>query len=189
MKVTNRKQLREILNCEKQVYGISIKSFLWGYLTQRQFFKIWQWLYYSRKSDYYAYKYSKNNLYKPLYMYYLRRKNVLALKLGFDIDTQNVGKGLLIYHAGATVINGEAIVGEGCILHGNNCIGNKGPEGSACPKIGNRVEIGVGANIVGGVSIPDDCIIGAGAVVLNTFNKRGSIIAGVPAREIKYKET
>lgn len=185
MQITSIKQLCDILSYEKRVYGITFKSFLWGSITQRQFYKIWRWLYYSRKSDYYAYMYTQNSIYKFLYMYYLRKKNVLSLKLGFDIDTTNIGKGLLIYHAGATVINGGAKIGENCILHGNNCIGNKGPAGSSCPIIGDRVEIGVGAKIVGGVKLPDDCVVGAGAIVIRSFDKKGSIIGGVPARVIK----
>lgn len=182
MTITNKKPLFDILNYEKQVYNISFKSFLWGSITQRQFYKIWRLLYYSRKSDYYAYMYKQNSIYKFLYMYYLRKKNVLSLKLGFDIDTTNIGKGLLIYHAGATVINGGAMIGENCILHGNNCIGNKGPAGSDCPVIGNRVEIGVGEKIIGVVELADDCIVGAGAVVTQSFIKKGLVIVGVPSK-------
>lgn len=188
IKITNKEQLHECLNYEKKVYGITVKSFIWGYLTQRPLFKIWLWLYYSRKSDYYAYKYTRNRIYKPLYMYYLRKKNVLSFQLGFDIDTVNIGKGLLIYHAGATVINGKAIIGEDCVLHGNNCIGNKGPAGSDCPIIGDRVEIGVGAKIVGGVKLPDDCVVGAGAIVVNSYYKKGDIIVGVPAKALKNRK-
>lgn len=114
-------------------------------------------------------------------MYYLRKKNVLSLKLGFDIDTTNIGKGLLIYHAGATEINGGAMIGENCILHGNNCIGNKGPAGSSCPIIGDRVEFGVGAK-KWGVKLPDDCIVGASVVVTLFLIQKGLVIVDVPLK-------
>ena len=66
----------------------------------------------------------------------------------------------------------------------DNCIGNKGPKSSPCPIIGNNVEIGVGAKIIGGVTIADDIVIGAGAVVVDSFLEKGIIIGGVPARKL-----
>ena len=45
--------------------------------------------------------------------------------------------------------------------------------------------VGYGAIIIGDVEIADNCVIGAGAVVTKSFTKKGSVIAGVPAREIQ----
>ena len=148
--------IKSILDYEKVIYNINLKSIMWGRLTKQGKYRIWKWLKYSRKYDFYSQYYDKGIFGKLASIYYLRKKNTLATKLGFDIDTPNIGKGLLIYHIGATVINGGAIIGENCILHGNNCIGNKGPAGSSCPVIGNNVEIGVGAKIIGGVTIADN---------------------------------
>lgn len=50
--------------------------------------------------------------------------------------------------------------------------------------IGHRCFIGVGALILPGVSIGDDCIVGAGTVVTNNLPS-GSVAVGVPARVIK----
>lgn len=49
--------------------------------------------------------------------------------------------------------------------------------------IGKRCWIGTNAVILPGVQLCDDVIVGAGAVVTNSF-PRGSVIAGVPARVI-----
>ena len=55
-------------------------------------------------------------------------------------------------------------IGEDCILHGQNCIGNKGDaDASAAPVIGKNVDIGVGASVIGDIFIADDVKIGAGA--------------------------
>lgn len=180
----NIQDLETILQYERKVYSISLKSSFWGFLTNHFNFKIWRWLYYSRKNDYYSQFYDKGLFGKIIAIYYLRKRNILAGKLGFDIDTRTIGKGLLIYHPGATVINGGAIIGENCILHGNNCIGNKGPAGSPCPVIGNNVEIGVGAKIIGGVTIADNIKIGAGAVVVSSFLEKGITIGGIPAKKL-----
>lgn len=52
--------------------------------------------------------------------------------------------------------------------------------------IGNDVWIAAGANILRGVNIGDGAVIGAGAVVLHDVEPY-AIVAGVPARVIKYR--
>ena len=48
-------------------------------------------------------------------------------------------------------------------------------------QIGNRVFIGSGAIIANGVTICDDCVIGAGAVVTKSITEKG-IYVGNPAK-------
>ena len=52
------------------------------------------------------------------------------------------------------------------------------------PRIGNRVDIGAGAKILGDISIGDDAVIGANAVVLKNVPP-GAFAVGVPARVIQ----
>ena len=54
------------------------------------------------------------------------------------------------------------------------------------PIIGNRVDIGVGACILGGVTVGDDCVIGANSVVLKDL-PAGSTALGIPARPVNLK--
>ena len=96
----------------------------------------------------------------------------------------DVYKRQIIHHTGNIVVNGFARIGEMCQLHGDNCIGNNGIT-LAAPRIGNRVDIGVGAKIIGNIEIADDIVIGAGAVVNKSFKEPGITIGGVPARELK----
>ncbi len=111
------------------------------------------------------------------------KKNRLSLLLGIEVAPFRCGKGTKIYHPNV-IING--FVGENCTFHGNNIIGNKKTgQKDAVPKIGNNVDIGAGAIIIGDVVIADNCIIGAGAVVTKSFTSPGTVIAGVPAKEIK----
>ena len=52
-------------------------------------------------------------------------------------------------------------------------------------KIGNGVFIGIGARIMPGVTLGDNCVIGANAVVTHDVPER-AVVAGVPAKIIKY---
>lgn len=180
-----REKMVKVLSYEKELYHMNLKRILWGKITHHCEYRIWKWLESSRKCDYYSQFCNQGILGKIVYYFYLRKKNILASKLGFDIDTRNIGKGLLIYHPGTTIINSGAIIGENCILHGSNCIGNKGLAGSPCPIIGNNVELGVGAKIIGGITVADNIKIGAGAVVVNSFLEEGITIGGIPAKKIK----
>lgn len=111
------------------------------------------------------------------------KKNKLSLAVGVEITPFCCGKNTKICHPNV-IING--CIGNNCIFHGNNVIGNKKTGMSkAIPKIGNNVDIGIGAMVIGDVIIADNCIIGAGAVVTKSFTTPGTVIAGIPAKEIK----
>ena len=92
------------------------------------------------------------------------------------------GENLKIYHKNI-VINDKAILGKNIILHGNNCIGNNGKT-EKCPVIGDGVDVGYGAVIIGNVEIANNIKIGANSVVTKSFMEEGITIAGVPAKKI-----
>ncbi|NUR56102.1 MAG: N-acetyltransferase, partial [Acidobacteria bacterium] len=52
----------------------------------------------------------------------------------------------------------------------------------------SRAAIGTNATILGGVRIGEGALIGAGAVVVNDVPP-GAIVAGVPARVLRYAAT
>jgi len=67
-------------------------------------------------------------------------------------------------------------IGKFSTLYWNVCVGGD-------VTIGSSTEIGTGAFIKQGTAIEDNCIVGAGAVVLkNVF--QGCTVVGVPAREL-----
>ncbi|MBR4634823.1 MAG: serine acetyltransferase [Clostridia bacterium] len=109
-----------------------------------------------------------------------RKKNRLGNKLGIEICPNCIGKGVIIDH-GLVLVNYEARIGENCRLHGSNCIGNSG-KALAAPRIGNNVDIGYGAMVIGDVEIADNVVIGANAVVNKSVLIPGSLVAGVPAQ-------
>jgi len=95
-----------------------------------------------------------------------------------------IGKRLIIEHSGAIVIHGNAVIGDDCIIRQGVTIGNKrldDPFGA--PVLGNRVNVGAGAKILGRVTIGDGADIGANAVVIKDV-PAGAIAVGIPARII-----
>ena len=78
-------------------------------------------------------------------------------------------------------VNSGAKIGENCTLHGGNCIGNTG-KNQAVPRIGNDVDIGFGAVIIGDIEIADGVVIGANAVVNRSVTEPGSVVIGVPGK-------
>lgn len=96
-----------------------------------------------------------------------------------------IGKRLIIEHSGAIVIHGSAVLGDDCIIRQAVTIGNKNNDKPLeAPQIGDRVNIGAGAKILGAISIGNDVSIGANAVVLKNIPEN-SVAVGIPARIIK----
>jgi serine O-acetyltransferase len=94
-----------------------------------------------------------------------------------------VGRRLRIDHFGDVIISGDAIFGDDVVLRNGVTIGLRRPGLRGSPKIGNRVDIGSGAKILGSINIGDDTTIGANAVVLQDVPSN-SIAIGIPARII-----
>lgn len=94
-----------------------------------------------------------------------------------------VGKGLIIYHGQALVINQGVQIGDNCILRNSTTIGHKSLKNggfSACPKIGNNVDIGANVCIIGDIKIGDNVKIGAGSVVVTNIPENCTVV-GNPA--------
>lgn len=104
-----------------------------------------------------------------------------------SIPINTCDSGLLIYHSSGIIINSQAKIGKNCIMHGDNCIGNDGKDDNAVPIIGDNVDIGVGAKIIGQVKIGNNITVGANAVVLKGNYEDNSVLVGIPAKNIKKR--
>jgi len=98
-----------------------------------------------------------------------------------------VGKRLRIPHSNGVVIGATSLGDEVTIFQGAT-LGAKFFDltfsAKLRPKIGNRVTIGAGARVLGGICIEDNVIIGANAVVLKDVPKN-SLVAGIPAKKLR----
>jgi serine O-acetyltransferase len=94
-----------------------------------------------------------------------------------------VGPRLRIWHGGNIVINPGVVIGSDCVLRQGVTIGNLDTDGPV-PRLGNRVNVGAYAQILGEVTIGDDARVGALSVVLQDVPP-GATAVGVPARIIE----
>lgn len=91
-----------------------------------------------------------------------------------------IGGGLTIYHGYGLVVNDHARIGAGVILRNGVTIGQR-TTGGPSPTIGDGVEFGAGALVLGDITVGANARIGAGAVVL-TDVPPGAAAVGNPAR-------
>lgn len=171
--------LREYLKYEKKLYPNTIID----KLTKDQRTYNWKYIKYLRICEYFYNNKNRSIFDKICYVFFRRRKNALGSKIGVEIWENSFQKGLIIHHNGSIVVNRGCIIGENCELHGDNCLGNNG-FGNNCPELGNNVNVGVGAKIIGKIKIANDIKIGANAVVNKSFEENNITIVGVPAKKV-----
>jgi serine O-acetyltransferase len=101
--------------------------------------------------------------------------------LGIELPCEAViGRRFVIEHSGAIVISGDAVFGDDCVVRQGVTVGLRNRNHRGSPHIGDRVDIGAGAKLLGNIHIGNDVAIGANAVVLCDVPD-GCIAVGVPA--------
>jgi serine O-acetyltransferase len=99
-------------------------------------------------------------------------------------STAKIGRRLTIEHHGCIVIHGDSVIGDDCLIRHGVTLGNTGYKDLyGAPTLGNRVQIGAGAKLLGRISVGDDAIVGANAVVTRDVPEH-AIVGGVPARPL-----
>lgn len=97
---------------------------------------------------------------------------------GCDIPINaRIGPGLVMPHPNGIVIHPDAHIGRDCAIFQQVTIGGT-PTRDGVPEIGNNVEIGAGAKILGPVKVGDWALIGANAIVTDDV-PRGATVVGV----------
>ena len=116
-----------------------------------------------------------------LYPLYLLLEKGVQVAAGIELPCEvQIGKNFVIDHSGGIVISGYATFGDGCRIRTGCVVGLSRVEQPCAPRIGNNVDIGAGAKLLGAITIGDDVRIGANAVVLIDVPD-GCVAVGVPA--------
>ena len=117
-------------------------------------------------------------LYRALYR---KSRNVYGIDLPYTVK---LGRRVIIEHQGAIVIHGDCCIGDDSIIRQGVTLGNRYLDRPFdAPKLGDRVNVGAGAKILGNLTIGDDVNIGANAVVLSDILP-GQTAVGIPAKII-----
>ncbi|MEZ5671736.1 MAG: serine acetyltransferase [Thiotrichaceae bacterium] len=114
-------------------------------------------------------------LYKFLFM-------MIQILTGIELPCEvTLGRRFKIEHFGGIIISGDAVFGDDVVIRNGVTVGLRHTGVRGSPTIGNRVDIGAGAKILGNIHIGDDVAIGANAVVI-THVPNNHVAVGVPAR-------
>ena len=99
-----------------------------------------------------------------------------------------IGPGLFIDHGMGVVIGETAVIGRNVTLYQGVTLGGTGKErGKRHPTIRDNVVIGTGAKILGNITIGNDSMVGANAVVLRDVPPHSTVV-GVPGRITRIKD-
>jgi serine O-acetyltransferase len=102
---------------------------------------------------------------------------VTGIELPCEVET---GRNFVIDHSGGIVVSGYARFGDNCRIRSGVCVGLSQAGDPCAPVIGHNVDIGAGAKLLGRITIGDNVLIGANAVVVRDVPSN-SIAVGVPA--------
>ncbi len=98
-----------------------------------------------------------------------------------------IGRRFFIDHGMGVVIGETTEIGDDVLVYQNVTLGGTGNEkGKRHPTLGNRVVVGAGAKILGGIHIGDDVKVGAGSVVVHSVPDNCTVV-GIPGRVVRTR--
>lgn len=123
----------------------------------------------------------------PFSFLYKVLKAFSEILTGIELPCEvRLGRRFRIDHFGGIIISGDAVFGDDCVIRNGVTVGLKDTGQRGAPILGNRVDLGAGAKILGPIHIGDNVSIGANAVVLSSVPSN-SIAVGIPARVLPRK--
>ena len=119
---------------------------------------------------------------RPFSFLYKLLRVVAEILTGIELPCEaSVGKRFKIEHFGNIIVSGDAVFGDDVLIRNGVTVGLRHTGFRGAPVIGDRVDIGAGAKILGRINVGDDVVIGANAVVIEDV-PANSLAVGVPAR-------
>jgi len=99
-----------------------------------------------------------------------------------------IGQGVFIDHGMGVVIGETASVGDDVTMYQGVTLGGTGKQrGKRHPTVGDQAVIGVGASVLGAVTIGEGARVGAGSVVLKDVPPHTTAV-GTPARAVSWRD-
>ena len=102
---------------------------------------------------------------------------ITGIELPCEVE---IGRNFVIDHFGGIVISGYAKFGDNCRIRNGVVVGLRRVTEPRAPVIGDNVDIGTGAKVLGPITIGNNAVIGANAVVLIDVPEN-CVAVGIPA--------
>jgi len=98
-----------------------------------------------------------------------------------------IGEGFFIDHGMGVVIGATAEIGDNVTLYQGVTLGGTSLQRiKRHPTLGNNVVVGVGAQLIGDITVGDNAKIGAGSVVVTSVPANTTVV-GVPGRVVEVR--
>lgn len=154
-------------------YKFKIKRFLKGYFLDPGYkYLVW----------YRLHRYFSNTPVINLWCSW--RMHRIGTKAGIWLGCKNIGSGFTITHFNGIFVHAKSI-GKNCSIRQDVTIGADHIPNGSIPTIGDNVEFGAGCKVLGGITVGNNVVIGANAVVVHDVPDN-CVVAGIPAKVIKY---
>jgi serine O-acetyltransferase len=161
--------------------GVTVRAFIRCYWTTPGFnYTFWLRLAHHLRR--------KGRIWRPLHWLCRAALHRRGIKYGISIAyNTRIGSGLYIGHFGGIVVHDEVVLGMDCNLNHGLTLGIKyGGKNPGVPVIGDRVYLGPGSVVIGGITLGNDVAVGANSVVVDSVPD-GGVVAGAPARLVSGK--
>lgn len=117
-----------------------------------------------------------------LYPLYRFLQKMIEVTAGIELPCEvEIGRNFVIDHFGGIVISGYAKFGDNCRIRNGCVVGLARVDDPCAPVLGDNVDIGAGAKLLGRIRIGNNVTIGANAVVVRDVPD-DSTATGVPAQ-------
>ena len=114
-------------------------------------------------------------------LFYRILYKIVQVVTGVELPCEvEIGDNFVIDHFGGIIISGFAKFGDNCRIRNGVVVGLRHVNEKCAPIVGDNVDIGAGAKVLGPIRIGDNVLIGANAVVLCDVPDN-CIAVGVPA--------
>ena len=118
---------------------------------------------------------------KPFSLIYRILYKLVQILTGIELPCEvEIGRNFVIDHFGGIIISGYAKFGDDCRIRNGVVVGLQRVDVPVAPVIGNNVDIGAGAKLLGRISIGNNVAVGANAVVISDVPD-DSLAIGIPA--------
>ena len=127
------------------------------------------------------YRFRSGLIRKPLSALYHVMYKMVQIVTGIALPCEvSIGRNFVIDHFGGIIVSGYSSFGDDCRIRQGVTVGLARTEDPCGPIVGNGVDIGAGAKVLGRIRIGDRVSIGANAVVVKDVPS-DCVAVGVPA--------